>query len=57
MAQIEAADFHDIVRVESPRVSPDGDRVAFVRTVPEDDEDDEADEAEGDDPDGSDGGA
>jgi len=43
MAQIEAADFHDIVRVESPRVSPDGDRVAFVRTVPEDDEDDERD--------------
>ncbi|MEF8814389.1 MAG: S9 family peptidase [Halovenus sp.] len=38
MARIEAADFHDIVQIESPRVSPDGERVVFVRTVPEDDE-------------------
>jgi len=27
-------------RIEDPRVSPDGDRVAFVRKVPEDDADD-----------------
>ncbi|PSP25322.1 S9 family peptidase, partial [Halobacteriales archaeon QH_10_65_19] len=38
MERIEAADFHELVQVEDPRVSPAGDRVAFVRKVPEDDE-------------------
>ena len=38
MQPILEADFHDIVQVADPQLSPDGDRVAFVRTVPEDDE-------------------
>ena len=38
MERIEAADFHDIVQVSDPRVSPDGESVAFVRTVPDDEE-------------------
>ncbi len=38
MERIEAADFHDIVQVEDPQVSPEGDSVAFVRKVPEDEE-------------------
>jgi len=38
MQRIEAADFHDIVQVEDPRVSPGGESVAFVRKVPEDEE-------------------
>ena len=38
MERIEAADFHDIVQVEDPRVSPAGEQVAFVRKVPDDDE-------------------
>jgi len=38
MERIEAADFHDIVQVEDPRVSPDCEQVAFVRKVPDDDE-------------------
>ena len=42
MKCVEAADYDDIVQVEEPRLSPDGDRVAFVRTVPEDDESSEA---------------
>ncbi|MFC7071677.1 prolyl oligopeptidase family serine peptidase [Halovenus rubra] len=36
MERIEAVDFHDIVQVEEPRVSPDGESVAFVRKVPDD---------------------
>ncbi len=38
METVSASDYHDIVRVGDPRLSPDGERVAFVRTVPEDDE-------------------
>ena len=38
MERIEAADFHDIVQVEDPQVSPDGEHVAFVRKVPEDED-------------------
>ncbi len=36
MQSIEASDYHDIVRVSDPRLSPDGERIAFVRTVPKD---------------------
>jgi dipeptidyl aminopeptidase/acylaminoacyl peptidase len=36
--RVAAPDFDDIVQVEQPRVAPDGDRVAFVRTVPDDEE-------------------
>ncbi|MCL9814045.1 S9 family peptidase [Natranaeroarchaeum aerophilus] len=42
MNRITAADYHDIVQVEEPRVAPDGDRVAYVRKVPEDDDSYEA---------------
>jgi dipeptidyl aminopeptidase/acylaminoacyl peptidase len=35
MERIQAADFHDLVQVEDPRVSPDGERVAFVRKDPD----------------------
>jgi len=35
---IEAADYHDFAFPSDPRIAPDGDRVAFVRTVPTDDE-------------------
>ncbi|MFC6827170.1 S9 family peptidase [Halopelagius fulvigenes] len=38
MTRISAADYHDVAQVEDPQVSPDGDRVAFVRKVPKDDE-------------------
>lgn len=38
MERIEAADFHDIVQVSAPRIAPDGEQVAFVRTVPDDEE-------------------
>ena len=34
MDRVEAADYRDLVQVSDPRLSPDGDRVAFVRTVP-----------------------
>ena len=36
--RVAAPDFEDIAQVEQPRVAPGGDRVAFVRTVPEDGE-------------------
>jgi len=36
MERIEAADFHELVQVEEPRVSPGCDRVAFVRKEPAD---------------------
>ncbi|MFC7132286.1 MULTISPECIES: S9 family peptidase [Salinibaculum] len=42
MQRIEAADFHDIEQVADPRVSPDGDAVAFLRKVPDDAESYEA---------------
>ncbi|MEM4780141.1 MAG: S9 family peptidase [Halalkalicoccus sp.] len=42
MNTISASDYHDLVRVSDPRLSPDGERVAFVRTVPEDEENNEA---------------
>nr|WP_241430092.1 hypothetical protein [Halococcus saccharolyticus] len=42
MEPIEGSDHHDIVRVSEPRLSPDGDRVAFVRRVPKDEESVEA---------------
>ena len=42
MARIEAADFHDIAEPGDVRLSPDGDRVAFVRRTPDDDESYEA---------------
>jgi len=36
--RVAAPDFAELVQVEQPRVAPGGDRVAFVRTVPEDGE-------------------
>ena len=42
MGHIRATDYHDIVRVDEPHVSPDGERVAFVRKTAEDDESDTA---------------
>jgi dipeptidyl aminopeptidase/acylaminoacyl peptidase len=42
MQRVTAADYHDIVRPTHPRVSPDGERVAFVRKTPDDDESYEA---------------
>jgi len=38
MPRVEASDYHDIAKVSDPRLSPDGERVAFVRTVPDDGE-------------------
>ncbi len=38
MHTIAAADFEKLVQVEQPRVAPGGDRVAFVRRVPDDEE-------------------
>ncbi|MDY6765606.1 MAG: LpqB family beta-propeller domain-containing protein, partial [Halobacteria archaeon] len=40
--RIQANDYHDIVQVADPRVSPNGERVAFVRKDPKDDEEYEA---------------
>ncbi len=42
MDRVEAADYHDIVQVSDPELSPDGERMAFVRNVSEDDESYEA---------------
>ncbi len=42
MERIAAADFHDIDQVTSPRLSPDGRRVAYVRHHPDGDEEYEA---------------
>jgi dipeptidyl aminopeptidase/acylaminoacyl peptidase len=36
VSHVSASDYHDVVQVEDPQVSPDGDRVAFVRKVPTD---------------------
>ena len=38
MEPIQAADYHDIVQVSDPQLSPDGETVAFVHEDPEDDE-------------------
>lgn len=38
MARITAADYHDIAKPGEVRLSPDGETVAFVRQVPDDDE-------------------
>ena len=38
MQPLDAADYHDIVQVADPRLSPDGERVAFVRKVPSGDD-------------------
>ncbi|MEF8780532.1 MAG: S9 family peptidase [Haloferacaceae archaeon] len=42
MQSIQAADYHDIAKPAQPRLSPDGERVAFVRKVPDDEESYEA---------------
>ena len=42
MKTIGAADYHELVGVSDPQLCPDGERVAFVRTVPDDDESSEA---------------
>jgi dipeptidyl aminopeptidase/acylaminoacyl peptidase len=39
---LRASDYRDLVQVGEPRVHPDGDRVAFVRTVPNGDDSYEA---------------
>ncbi|MFP9061399.1 prolyl oligopeptidase family serine peptidase [Natrialbaceae archaeon A-chndr2] len=38
MHTVSPTDYHEITGVSDPQLSPDGDRVAFVRTVPEDEE-------------------
>ncbi|MFC5971834.1 prolyl oligopeptidase family serine peptidase [Halomarina salina] len=38
MQRLDATDYHDIVQVADPRLSPDGERVAFVRKEPSDDD-------------------
>ncbi|WP_276299604.1 alpha/beta hydrolase family protein [Halorussus lipolyticus] len=38
METVRASDYHDIAQVEEPRISPDGDEVAFVRKVPKSDD-------------------
>ena len=38
MERVTAADYHDIAVPSDPRISPDGDRVAFVRRQPTDDD-------------------
>ncbi|PSQ04559.1 S9 family peptidase [Halobacteriales archaeon QS_6_71_20] len=38
MDTVQASDFRDIAMPSDPRVAPDGERVAFVRSVPDDDE-------------------
>ncbi|WP_435359832.1 S9 family peptidase [Haloarchaeobius sp. DFWS5] len=42
MHTIDAVDYHELAKPSSPAVSPGGERVAFVRTVPDDDESYEA---------------
>ncbi|WP_247003459.1 S9 family peptidase [Halosolutus gelatinilyticus] len=42
MHPIEVADYHDIVRVADPQLSPDDERIAFVRRTPEDETADQA---------------
>ncbi|GAA0214508.1 S9 family peptidase [Halobaculum roseum] len=38
MDTIQASDFHDIAKPSDPRVAPDGEHVAFVRSEPNDDD-------------------
>lgn len=38
MEPVRPVDFHDIVGVEAPAVSPDGEQIAFIRREPVDDE-------------------
>ncbi|QZY00732.1 S9 family peptidase [Halobaculum rubrum] len=38
MDHVQASDVHDIAKPSDPRVAPDGEHVAFVRSVPDDDE-------------------
>ncbi|MGM0605293.1 MAG: TolB family protein, partial [Halobacteriota archaeon] len=38
MEPITAADYHEIAKPSDPRITPDGETVAFVRSQPEDDE-------------------
>jgi len=42
MEPIQATDYHDVVQVEDPQLSPDGETVAFVRKDPDDEESYEA---------------
>ncbi|WP_101298064.1 S9 family peptidase [Halegenticoccus soli] len=42
MERIAATDYHGIAKPSDPQLSPDGDAVAFVRSVPKDDESYEA---------------
>jgi len=42
MKRVTAADYHDIAKPADPRISPDGDRVAFLRRQPTDGESYEA---------------
>src|SRR6056297_1676270 len=42
METVRASDYHDIVQTGEPRISPDGERVAFVRKVPKEDDEYEA---------------
>ncbi|RBI63164.1 S9 family peptidase [halophilic archaeon] len=42
METIRANDYHDLVTASDPRLSPDGERVAFVRKTPDDDREYEA---------------
>ncbi|MFW5955794.1 MAG: S9 family peptidase [Halorhabdus sp.] len=42
MDRISAADYHDLAQVSDPNLAPDGERVAFVRSIPDDDERTEA---------------
>ncbi len=42
METIRANEYHDIIKVSDPQVAPNGERVAFVRSVPKDDESYEA---------------
>ncbi|WP_135829920.1 S9 family peptidase [Halorussus halobius] len=42
METVRASDYHDLAQVGEPRISPDGERVAFVRKVPTSDDEYEA---------------
>lgn len=42
MDTVSASDYHELAQLSEPRVSPDGEQVAFVRTVPDGDEEYEA---------------
>ncbi|NLV09945.1 prolyl oligopeptidase family serine peptidase [Halomicrobium mukohataei] len=42
MEPISAADFHELAQVSTPRLSPEGDRVAYVQRTPSDDTEYEA---------------